>query len=111
MTDTVVAAEVIALLGRLRQACALLQAAIPTGELTHAIENEFAATCVVTVDALRRFGAGPPPAVDESLKAAAHETIRRRPSCTTVATSSPDCVKNRPVASPRPPEALGETQS
>ena len=33
------------------------------------------------------------------------------PSWTTVASKMPSWLKNRPVASPRPPEALGEVQS
>lgn len=33
---------------------------------------------------------------------------RNSPSCTTLAICRPSCVKNRPVASPRPPEAVGD---
>ncbi|MBO0850701.1 MAG: DUF3558 family protein, partial [Pseudonocardia sp.] len=38
----------------------------------------------------------------------AHRVRRTRPSCTVVATSRPFRVKNRPMASPRAPEATGE---
>lgn len=51
------------------------------------------------------------PADQRELPPSGYGTTRSRPSCTTVAISVPSRPKNRPVASPRPPDAVGEPLS
>ena len=54
---------------------------------------------------------GGDPAAPPHLRRYAPSGTRTIPSCTAVTTSRPSRVKNRPVASPRDPEALGERHS